>query len=534
MRTILARTFLIVASGYLLSVALTGQGVSPEVRAVNQMAEALGGKERLMAIKSVRIVGYGELAYQNGGGNITGHPDAPQKWRSVLEYERTIDLEHWRTRVQQRVKNHFVFASLTGQLGLQRTNEVLDGDVAYNVQGTDNLQYQRVGDAAARQRRMDLLSHPLTIVRAALEPTTRLENLRRQGGLQLLDVTLRQGDKLTLAADGTSYLPAWVSYVAPNVNLGDVTLRVAFAGYIPVNGVQMPTGMNTVMDWRNVVQSKIYVDRNYIDEPMGDMAAPQSVRTGAPPQGGQGQNADLKAVKVADHVFYINGNTFFEFDDHLTMFEANRGEAGLLAVLKIANTLVPGKRVTQVIQSHHHFDHSSGLRTAVAEGLTVIARRGNEGIFREMTSRPATLFPDALGRKPTPLKFVPVDDHLKLKDSTNEVDIYHIIGNYHMADGVIAHVPAARLLVEADLTTQNWDLNWWGDGYLNNIEHRKIQVDVNLAVHAQQPIPVGEVTAAIEKQVRNAQALCRKAADTQFFLPGCPIQYDRPLPQSTQ
>lgn len=535
MRIVLARTVLIVASAYVLSVVIDGQGISPEMRAVNQMAEALGGKERVMAVKSVRIVGYGELAYQNGGGNITGHPDAPQKWRSVVDYERTIDLEHWRTRVQQRVKNHFVFASLTGQLGLQRTNEVLDGDVAYNVvQGTNNLQYQRAGDAAARQRRMDLLSHPLTIVRAALDPATRLGNLRRQGSLLLLDVTLRQGDKVTLAADETSHLPAWVSYVAPNVNLGDLTLRVAFVGYVPVKGIQMPTGMNTVMDWRNVVQSKIYVDRNVIDEPVGDMAAPQSITAGAAPQAGQGPNVDLKPVKVADHVFYINGNTIFEFDDHLTMFEANRGEAGLLAVLKIANTLVPGKRVTQVIQSHHHFDHSSGLRTAVAEGLTVIARRGNEGIFREMTSRPATLFPDALGRRPMSLKFIPVDDHLKLKDSTNEVDIYHIIGNYHMADGVIAHVPASRLLVEADLTTQNWDLNWWGDGYMNNIEHRKISVDTNLAVHAQQPIPIGEVTAAIERQVRNAQELCRKAADSQFFLPGCPIQYDRPLSASTQ
>jgi hypothetical protein len=534
MRTSMARIALFVAVGCSLSVALSGQGVSPEMRVVNQMAEALGGKERVLAVKTLRVVGYGELAYQNGGGNITGHPDAPQKWRSVVDYERAIDLEHGRMRVQQRVKNNFVFASLTGQLGLDRTNEVLDGDIAYNVvqgQGAQakTPQFQRAGNAAVRQRRMDLMSHPLTIVRAALDPTSKLGNLRRQGTLQLLDVTLRQGDMLTLAADATTNLPAWVSYIGPNVNLGDVTFRVAFVGYLPEKGLQLPTGMTTVMDWRNMVQTKIYVDRNVVDEPM-DAAAPESVRTAAP---NAGQNANLKPVKVADHVWYVNGATFFEFDDHLTMFEANRGEAGLQAVLKVGNSLVPGKRVTQVIQSHHHFDHSSGLRTAVAEGLTVIARRGNEGIFREMTSRPAKMFPDALGRNPKPLKFIPVDDHLKLKDSTNEVDIYHIIGNYHMADGVIAHVPAARLLVEADLTTQNWDLNWWGDGYLNNIEYRKIRVDTNLAVHAQQPFPIGEVTSAIERQVRNAQALCKKAADAQFFLPGCPIQYNRPLSNST-
>jgi glyoxylase-like metal-dependent hydrolase (beta-lactamase superfamily II) len=378
------------------AVSLAGQGNAPERQLVARAAEALGGRDRLMAMKTLQIVGYGELAYFNGGGNITGDPDAPQKWQKVLEYTRTIDLEHWRTRVQQRLKMDFVFASTVGQLGLNRTNETLDGDVAYNIGG-------------------------------------------------------------------------------------------------------------------------------------GFLAAPQSA---APPQGAAGGgNTTPKPVKVADHVWYLNGNTVFEFDDHLTMVEANRTDAALQAILDLANALVPGKRVTQVIQSHHHFDHSVGLRAAVAQGLTIISRRGNEGIFREMVARPARMFPDALGRSPKALKFIPVDDHLKLKDSTNEIDIYHIVGNYHMADGVIVHVPASNLLVEADLTTQNWDFNWWGDSLMNNIEYRKIKVDTNMAVHAQQPYPLAEVVAAIETQVRNTQAFCRRAAEAQFFQPGCPIQYNRPLPQ---
>ena len=38
------------------------------------------------------------------------------------------------------------------------------------------------------------------------------------------------------------------------------------------------------------------------------------------------------------------------------------------AVLAEARRLVPGKPIRTVINSHHHFDHSGGLRTAVAEG----------------------------------------------------------------------------------------------------------------------------------------------------------------------
>jgi glyoxylase-like metal-dependent hydrolase (beta-lactamase superfamily II) len=519
-----------------LAIRLAGQAAAPERQLVMRAADALGGGDRVMALKTLQIVGYGELAYFNGGGNITGDPDAPQKWQKVLEYTRTIDLEHGRTRVQQRLKMDFVFASTVGQLGLNRTNETLDGDVAYNIGGgflaapqSGTPQPQPAGPAAARQRRVEMLAHPITIVRAALDAGTRLSNLRKQGNLQLVDVTVRQGDTLTLAVNATTNLPAWVSYVGPNANLGDVTYRTAFAGYVPVRGIQLPTGFATTIDFRNVVQSKLYVDRNIVDAPIDDLSAPASVRTAAAGQGTPGA-ANLKPMKVADHVWYMNGNTFFEFDDHFTMVEANRQDAALKAILDVVNALVPGKRVTQVIQSHHHFDHSVGLRAAVAQGLTIISRRGNEGIFREMVARPARLFPDALGRNPQPLKFIPVDDHLKLKDSTNEIDIYHIVGNYHMADAVIVHVPASNLLVEADLTTQEWDFNWWGDSLMNNIEYRKIKVDTNLAVHAQKPYPLAEVVSAIERQVRNAQAFCRRAAEAQFFQPGCPIQYNRPLP----
>ena len=526
-----------VSTSVALVTGLAGQGAGSELQLVTRAADALGGRDRVMALKTPQIVGYGELAYFDGGGNITGDPSAPQKWQKALDYRRTIDLEHGRTRVQQRLKMDFVFASTTGQLGLNRTSETLDGDVAYNVGGgflaaaqAGTPQPQPAGPAAARQRRVELLAHPITIVRAALDPATRLSNLRKQGTLQLVDVTVRQGDTLTLAVNATSNLPEWVSYVGPHVNLGDVRYETHFIGYLPEKGIQLPTAFATTIDFRSVVHSKLDVDRNIVDEPIEDLSAPASLRS-APPQGGRGGGAaNLQPIKVADHVWFMNGNTFFEFDDHLTMVEANRQDAALQAILTVVNALVPGKRVTQVIQTHHHFDHSVGLRAAVAEGLTVIAHRGNEGIFREMVARPARLFPDALGKNPKPLKFIPVDDHLNLKDSTNEIDIYHLIGNYHMANAVIVHVPASRVLVEGDLTTQDWDFNWWGDSLMNNIDYRKIKVDTHLAVHGQKPLPLAEVVSAIERQVRNTQAFCRRAAEAQFFQLGCPMQYNRPLP----
>src|SRR5262249_21728689 len=86
-----------------MAVSLNAFGQTPEMQVVSRAAEALGGKDRILALKTLTIYGYGQQAYQNGGGNITASPDAPQKWVNVIGLQRTIDLEHGRMQLQQRL-----------------------------------------------------------------------------------------------------------------------------------------------------------------------------------------------------------------------------------------------------------------------------------------------------------------------------------------------------------------------------------------------------------------------------------------------
>jgi len=80
------------------------------------------------------------------------------------------------------------------------------------------------------------------------------------------------------------------------------------------------------------------------------------------------------------------------------MYEVNGSEAAVLARIKQAGPLVPGKPLTHAIMSHHHDDHASGLRAAVSAGLTLISHYTNEETFRELTERKTTKYHDALGR----------------------------------------------------------------------------------------------------------------------------------------
>jgi glyoxylase-like metal-dependent hydrolase (beta-lactamase superfamily II) len=234
----------------------------------------------------------------------------------------------------------------------------------------------------------------------------------------------------------------------------------------------------------------------------------------------------IEATSIAKGIWFLRGagnSVLFEFNDHLTLFEVYASEANAKAVIDKARSLVPGKPLTEAIVSHHHFDHTGGLRTAVAEGLTIVMQRGNEALVREVTARPARLFPDALGRAPKPLKFRAVDDHVKMSDTSMEIDVYRIVANSHMADGVMVHVPRERLLVQGDLFDVSWEIYWWGSSYMDNVRFRNLQVDRDVPVHGR-ILPIAEVQAAIAKQIAAAQALCASVDAAGLSMRGCPVK----------
>jgi glyoxylase-like metal-dependent hydrolase (beta-lactamase superfamily II) len=370
---------------------------------------------------------------------------------------------------------------------------------------------------------MESFAHPVVFVHMAMHPKSSVSNTRKSGAWELVDVTSPLGDALTLAVDATTSLPAWVSWVGPDGNLGDVTYRASFTGYQPVSGVLMPTGLNTTIDFRSIVQSKLYVDRQAVDAAIDDLSAPAPVRSAQPPVA---PAPVIEATSIAKGIWFLRGagnSVLFEFNDHLTLFEVYASEANAKAVIEKARSLVPGKPLTEAIISHHHFDHTGGLRAAVSEGLTIVVQRGNEGLIREVTSRPAKLFPDALGRAPKPLKLRTVDDHLKMADSSMEIDIYRVVANSHMADGLMVYVPRERLLAQGDLFDVNWEVYWWGSSYMDNVRFRNLQVDRDVPVHGR-ILPLADVQQAIAKQIANAQALCASVDAAGLSMRGCPVK----------
>ncbi|GFE87687.1 MBL fold metallo-hydrolase [Steroidobacter agaridevorans] len=520
------RTMLCLLLAFTSSVAWS-QANSPATQAIEAAAEALGGKQRIEAVKTLKILGYGQLAYQDGGGNISSSPLAPQKWININAHQRTLDFPNERMRLQQRNVQDFVFAYDRNMTGAVRLDQSLDGDIAYNV-GPDGKSV-RASEGTMRARRIEMLNNPVSIVRAALDPRAKLGRLTRDGSVNIVDFTTKHGEQMSLALDVQTHLPAWVSWVAPHANFGDVTYRTNFVGYQREGDrdrtpILLPSGYNTVSDFRNVVQYKLYVDKYVIDAPEDSLpgATQQMIAAAVPPDA---ERPNVEAVPVAKGVWYLKGrgnSTLFEFDDHLVLYEAYGSESNALAIIAKARQTVPNKPLTHVILSHHHIDHTGGLRAAVSEGLTVIANRENVAYVQEVTSRPARHFPDALARSGRKANVVAVDDRLELKDGSMTVQVLRVIGNSHFADGLIAYVARDRLVAEGDLVDEGWNLVWWGNSYPDTVNFWKLEVEWDLPVHGNIHT-YSEVIAMLKKQTHGAELLCARARGAELSVQGCPV-----------
>src|SRR5262245_51169258 len=92
--------------------ATAGASVVPgqtAAQAINATAAALGGADRIRALRNITLIGYAQYAYQNGGGNISALPGAPQKFIAANDYRRIYDLEHGRMYHQDRRNDLFPF-----------------------------------------------------------------------------------------------------------------------------------------------------------------------------------------------------------------------------------------------------------------------------------------------------------------------------------------------------------------------------------------------------------------------------------------
>ena len=449
----MTRAVVVVLLAFAAACARPSSGREQEL--VDRAVELIGGADRLMSARSLLAESEGIEAVLGQG--VTPYGELPT-WR--LTRRRSVhDLVNGRLRVEQMREP--TASSPEAQPRLERLG--LDRTVAYD--GTADGA-RRAPAAVAAMRRIEMLHHPLVLLRAAVDAQARLTRRRQENGFDVVDLLTAAGDEVTLGFDpayGTLTM-AWSPIADPI--LGDTTIETAFYRYEETGGLGLPRRLVSRID--RYPLRDLRVIRNVLNSDIGDIAAPAPVRAAAAPPDVPVPN--VTTTQVIPHVWRLAGEShhsvLIELADSLWLFEVPASEERTLAVIARARQIRPGKPLTHAIVSHHHFDHLAGLRAAVSEGLTIVTHRVNEGVVRDLVARRHRRAPDALERRPRALQLELVDANRVLDDPRNPLFLskgpetphahgvlvaYLRRGVYTLADGFRPSHDGPGVVVQADL-----------------------------------------------------------------------------------
>lgn len=461
---------------------------------MEEVARAMGGRDRVLSVRTLLLAGTGEQ--YSLGQNMS--PEAAPPIFAVTELRRSIDFANRRWRHEQSREPRFP----TGNTALQRTRLGYDS-VAYDILADGTV--RRAAARADAARANELLYHPIGFLQVALAPGTELTEERSRGDLRHVRMNAG-GNKLAIFIDRRTSLPVRIEKIEYHPVLGDVVFGTTFSDWRTVDGLRLPMRMVWRIDERWQL-SDIRLSRVSVNADVGDLTAPAAVRAAQP----LAQVVSVTSEEIAPGVWYLAGQSHhsvaIEMRDHLLLVEAPQNAFRTRAVIEKARTLRPAKPVRAVINTHHHFDHSGGIRAAIAEGLTVITHARNKPFFDELARRRHFIVTDGLANSPRQARIQGVGPRTVLSDGTRTVEIHQIRGAEHSGTFLhgetmlMVYLPAEKLLIEADLysppapnaTTQPYAP--FAANLVENIDQLGLQVDRIVPIHGR-VVPMSDLRAA--------------------------------------
>jgi glyoxylase-like metal-dependent hydrolase (beta-lactamase superfamily II) len=110
-------------------------------------------------------------------------------------------------------------------------------------------------------------------------------------------------------------------------------------------------------------------------------------------------NGNFKLVELGPNVQMVQGgganNLIVNMKDGLVVVDAPTDEGQSKWVIDAAKKKYPNKPIKTLILTHHHMDHTGGMRAFAAEGATVIVPAPDKTYFENVIKTAHTFEPDA-------------------------------------------------------------------------------------------------------------------------------------------
>jgi glyoxylase-like metal-dependent hydrolase (beta-lactamase superfamily II) len=447
-------------------IALTVQ--SARAQDARSILQAVGKNIGVENLNTLQISG--TRGYSSAPGATYGpHDDWPRF--EVTNYSKQIDFNAHFSR-EQIDRQWGPYAKVGGGQGVpdhgqQKMDFVLNRNTAWLLSGGGAGPYDREGYMdgipVAEMFQLDMIMTPHGFVKAALasgENPTVVTTGPHERRVSYVSIVVLSKYHVTAAINERNEIESVMTHVA-NPMFGDMLYEYLYGPYKQFGSVKYPSSIH-----RDEGDVRLNPAHDAMEIQVADVQANVPVQVLAPPDSSKNPPENMENIetkKVADGVWYIggirHGSVAVEFRDFVTVVEAPLNERRAIAVIDEVHRLVPDKPIRYLVNTHHHFDHSGGIRTYAAEGATIVTSYMNQDFYDKVVLSPAarTLEPDRLSlltpaQWPHPLLGL-VHDKYVISDGNQEIDVYPLPAFDHVETMLVAYVKRGGIVINGDTYT---------------------------------------------------------------------------------
>jgi len=165
----------------------------------------------------------------------------------------------------------------------------------------------------------------------------------------------------------------------------------------------------------------------------------------------------LRLQEIAPGVNHVVGGShnsmIVEMSDFLVIFDAPVTDGQSAWVMKTVKEKFPGKPVRWVVLTHHHMDHTGGVRAMLGDGGTLVVGAPARAHFQKVLAAPMTRNPDLSPRSFAAIQIMEVTQSHVITDSRGRQVMMYVMDNPHAKGMMMGWVPDAKLGYVTDIWT---------------------------------------------------------------------------------
>jgi glyoxylase-like metal-dependent hydrolase (beta-lactamase superfamily II) len=392
-------------------------------RAVN----ALGGAAALDSLRN-KTVEFNTVTFGLGQEET---PASPAR-ATFVSGQTTYDYQGTRlvTQQEQRPVNggvNRIRRTTLRQISLSETNGTLQMDpaaVPFNLERNLSLEIDQMLRAALHQ------PAAVTSVRPRTLRDEIVDGIRMALGR----------DTVRIWFDRLTGLPVASETLIDDSVLGDRRTVTWYTRWQSAGLVKLPRQVDVEVNGRLLTHTVITsaTVNQALDETL--FAIPDSMRSRAPSLPPAVAPVSVILTNIAPGLWRAEGGSHHslvvEQGQTLLVVEGPQSAARANAVLDTLQRRMPGRRVSAVVMTHHHHDHSGGIRAFMARGIPVIAHTRNVAFVRQVAAARKTVAPDRLTRGTQAPAVTAVGDSMVVGAGNSRVVLYQLPTAH--AEGVLA------------------------------------------------------------------------------------------------